>query len=500
MTATTAMTPPAALAELGARALLGTDRAGDSPAEMLREAAMLGARSRAGWMPAQSRSVMPVCPADPVPVVSAACAGTLRRILAEKDAGLIQEWAELAAARLKRVPDTIVPALLEWCASQPKGMPQVFTVMGARAEWLCTLNPAWRKKNPARSLPEDLDAAWQTGTTPERIALLAAVRLAEPAAAERLVRATWSHDSADERRRFVEKFATGLSMHDEPFLEWTLDDRSKMVREAASELLSRLPGSRLAARMAERAAAMFSVEQVKKGLLRRTKDEVSLEPPKEWDAAWERDGLEEKPQGSIGKRAWWMMQVLSRTDPAALAARTGLSAETILSAVAGSDYAKHALAGLAAAAAAARNEDWCVLLVRHHRGAGSAAPQEIEALWKALTPPARESLFAEATRVKHVDLMQVLSLAAATAHPWSAGFTDSAVQILCRQKPLGKQHAWAVVQHLDSIARWVHPGERTLAAMEEFVRAALHDELPPSAIRCIDLVRVRTEMHKEFES
>lgn len=467
---------------------------------MLRDAAVLGARSRAGWLPAQSKSVMPECPADSVPVVNAACAATLRRVLAEKDAVLIDEWAQLAAAKAQRVPDPIVPALLEWCASQPSGMPKVLNVMGARAEWLCTLNPAWRKKNPARSLPENLDAAWQTGTTPERIALLAAVRLAEPAAAERLVRATWPHDSADERRRFVEKFATGLSMEDEAFLEWTLDDRSKMVRETAGALLSKLPGSRLAARMAERAAAMFSVEQVKKGLLRRTKDEVSLDPPKEWDAAWERDGLEEKPQGTIGKRAWWMMQVLSRTDPAAFVARTGLSAETILNAVAASDYSKHAVAGLGAAAAATGNEEWCVLLVRRGLADGASTSQDLDALWRALSPHSRESLFAEVARTKHFDLVQVMSVAAATVHPWSAGFTESALQLLGKHRAKGKQEAWALIPLLDRISRWMHPCESSLAAIEKLVGSLFQDDLPPSATQCVERVRIRTEMHKEFES
>ena len=42
-------------------------------------------------------------------------------------------------------------------------------------------------------------------------------------------------------------------MDDEPFLESALDDRSREVRQQAADLLTRLPDSRLALRMAERA-------------------------------------------------------------------------------------------------------------------------------------------------------------------------------------------------------------------------------------------------------
>jgi hypothetical protein len=503
MSTANATTPPARMVELAARALLGTDRAGGgdaAPGKLLREAAILGTRARAGSKPAQTRSSMPECPADDVPVVSPACAATLRRIATDGDGAMIEEWAELAAARARRVPDALVPGLLEWWTNQPRGSQAVRKVMGVRAEWLCSLNPAWRKKPGVGTLPADVEGAWQTGSIPDRLGLLMTVRHLEPATAERLLRATWAQDAADERKRFVEKYEIGLSMADEPFLEWTLDDRSKQVREAASGLLARLPASRLAGRMLDRAAAMFAVEQGKKGILRRAADKVVVEPPKEWDAAWERDGLEEKPPGAVGKRAWWMQQVISRTAPGALAQRAGLPPERLLEAVGESDYAKPGLAGLGAAAAALKDESWCVLLVRHHLADKKTTPEEIEPIWRALGPAAREAILIEVIRKGPFDWAQRLAVVSAADHRWSIGFTGEVLNLLGKDKPSGEQQVWAVYPHLEKFTRWMHPGGGGVAALEKFVAAVFKDALPPSAIKAIDRVRLRAEMHKEFES
>jgi leucyl aminopeptidase len=119
------------------------------------------------------------------------------------------------------------------------------------------------------------------------------VRQRDPGRALEMVRATFSVDGAEERRKFVEVLATGVSAADEPFLESVLDDRSKTVRREAARVLARCAGSALRERMRQRAAGMISVEKTKGGLLRRTKVTMSVEPPKELEAAWEREGVEE---------------------------------------------------------------------------------------------------------------------------------------------------------------------------------------------------------------
>ena len=69
-----------------------------------------------------------------------------------------------------------------------------------------------------------------------------------------LLETTWSTERAEDRLMFLDSLRTGLGADDEPFLERALTDRSRNVRSTAAELLSALPGSALATRMADRVA------------------------------------------------------------------------------------------------------------------------------------------------------------------------------------------------------------------------------------------------------
>jgi hypothetical protein len=102
---------------------------------------------------------------------------------------------------------------------------------------------------------------------------------------------------------FLDALREGLCPQDEPFLEEALGDRSSNVRATAAELLSAVPGSALAARMAERAATCVRPDPLVRGRL-------VVEAPHECDAAMRRDGVVPKPPAGRGERAWWLGQVV----------------------------------------------------------------------------------------------------------------------------------------------------------------------------------------------
>ncbi len=106
---------------------------------------------------------------------------------------------------------------------------------------------------------------------------------------------------------FLDSLRAGLHPDDETFLERALADRSRNVRATAAELLSALPGSALAARMAVRAAACVAVD--------RTRDvpTIVVEAPHECDAAMERDGVVAKAPAGRGERSWWLGQLVEAT-------------------------------------------------------------------------------------------------------------------------------------------------------------------------------------------
>ncbi|MFD8800554.1 DUF5691 domain-containing protein [Streptomyces atroolivaceus] len=324
--------------DLVTSALLGTDRrplraAGGTaagPVALLDAAAVHTLRRRAALRPATG-AVLPVpAPADPRPPLPAAARRRLAQLLADRSAPpsggrrgaapdlteLIPQWLASAHARGYRAPAELLPALLDAARARSDLRPQVLAFAGPRGLWLAGLNPEWRfalrashrgAHRPDTSDPEAVRRLWEEGLFAERVALLGAVREQDPDAARSLLTATWSTERAEDRLMFVDSLRSGLSGSDEAFLEEALADRSRNVRSTAAELLSALPGSALARRMAARATSCVNPD--------RTGGDVSIavEAPHECDAAMERDGVVPVPPSGRGERSWWLGQLVEAT-------------------------------------------------------------------------------------------------------------------------------------------------------------------------------------------
>lgn len=322
--------------ELVTTALLGTDRrrppAGvpgrDAPVALLDAAAALTVSRRAGLLPAPAGERPRPAPADPRPVLPPAAARRLTQLLADRSgtAGggrrgtapdlmeLLPQWLAAANARGYAAPAHALPALLDAARGRTDLRPAALAFAGPRALWLARLNPDWRfalraAPGGGAALPGPEDTArirrlWEEGLFAERVALLAAIRQQRPEAARELLAGTWATERAEDRLMFLDSLRAGLGPDDEPFLEQALADRSRNVRSTAAELLSALPGSALAARMAERAAACVAVDHT------RDTPTIAVEAPHECDASMERDGVVAKAPSGRGERSWWLGQLL----------------------------------------------------------------------------------------------------------------------------------------------------------------------------------------------
>ncbi|SBT94351.1 hypothetical protein GA0115233_10861, partial [Streptomyces sp. DI166] len=227
---------------------------------------------------------------------------------------LLPQWLTAANAHGYAPPPHLLPALLDAARGRTDLRPAALRFAGTRAVWLARLNPDWRfalraapgadSALPGPEETERVQRLWQEDLFAERVALLAALRAREPAAARELLASTWATERAEDRLMFLDSLRTNLGAADEPFLEQALADRSRNVRATAAELLSALPGSALAARMAVRAGACVAVD--------RTGDTPTLtvEAPHECDPAMERDGVVAKAPAGRGQRSWWLGQVV----------------------------------------------------------------------------------------------------------------------------------------------------------------------------------------------
>ena len=252
-----------------------------------------------------------------------------------------RSWLRLGAARGCRVDERLLPELLEYGRTQLSQRGAVLAVLGARGRWLAAEQPAWRWVLAGAPAP----GAWDTGTRAERLGFFAALRRTDPQAARELVGRSYAQEPPEDRAELVARFAVGLSMADEPFLEASLDDRRKEVRLAAARVLVCLPASRLVERMAARA----------RPLVDRRGHVVLPEAP---DASGLRDGLETTPPRGEGPRAFYLRQILA----AAPLAAWGPPAAA-LSSLAKSEWREVVILGWALATARQREAAWAEALL-----------------------------------------------------------------------------------------------------------------------------------------
>ncbi|HEY3478346.1 MAG TPA: DUF5691 domain-containing protein, partial [Streptomyces sp.] len=179
-----------------------------------------------------------------------------------------------------------------------------------------------------------------------------------------------SGERAEDRLMFLDSLRVGLSDGDEPFLEQALSDRSRNVRSTAAELLSALPMSALAGRMAARARSCVSLSP----------DGIAVEAPYECDPAMERDGVAPKPPNGRGERAWWLGQLVEAAPLSTWRSRFGDRTEAEIVALPVLDDWQRDL-----------HSAWCRAAVRQ-RDAGWArallgpAPEPVA--WEDAPPPA----------------------------------------------------------------------------------------------------------------
>ncbi|WLW52780.1 DUF5691 domain-containing protein [Streptomyces sp. YU58] len=381
---------PNAWEELVTAALLGTERrtppgcppGPEAPAALLDAAAVETVRRRAGLRPGRAAARPEPAAKDPRPPLPTAAARRLAMLLTDRPGTggggrrgtapdlmeLLPQWLATTNAQGFAPPPELLPALLDAARGRTDLRQAALAFAGPRAVWLARLNPDWRfalRATPGGgvALPHLDDAdrirrLWQEGLFAERVALLGAIRAREPAAARELLATTWATERAEDRLMFLDSLRTGLAADDEPFLEQALTDRSRNVRATAAELLSSLPDSALAARMAVRAGACVAVDHT------GNTPTLMVEAPHECDAGMEGDGVVAKAPAGRGERSWWFGQLVEAAPLATWPARLGRrTPQEIVALPVADDWQGELHAAWCRAAVRQRNAAWARALL-----------------------------------------------------------------------------------------------------------------------------------------
>ncbi|MGW1836754.1 DUF5691 domain-containing protein, partial [Streptomyces sp. NPDC002067] len=234
---------------------------------------------------------------------------------------LLPQWLAAAGAHGYRAPEALLPALLDAARARTDLRPAALALAGPRARWLARLNSDWKfalrgtggPATPGADAPEAVRRLWDEGLFAERVALLTSVRRSAPDAGRELLAGSWATEHAEDRLLFLDTLREGLSPADEPFLERALSDRSRTVRATAAELLSTLPASAFATRMAARAHACVVLSPGAAPRAARHGQAgpvLVVTPPGNCDEDMRRDGVAAKAPTGRGERAWWLAQLL----------------------------------------------------------------------------------------------------------------------------------------------------------------------------------------------
>ncbi|MFJ8536248.1 DUF5691 domain-containing protein [Streptomyces sp. NPDC093591] len=480
--------PPGAWEELVTAALLGTDRrtppgcapGREAPAALLDAAAVETVRRRAGLRPARAAQRPQPAPEDLRPKLPPAAARRLAMLLADRPGAagggrrgtapdlmeLLPQWLATANERGFAPPPQSLPALLDAARGRTDLRPAALAFAGPRAVWLARLNPDWRfalraAPGGGAAVPHLEDSArirqlWQEGLFAERVSLLSVIRAREPAAARELLTATWATERAEDRLMFLDSLRTGLGPQDEPFLEQALTDRSRNVRATAAELLSALPGSALAARMAVRAGACVALDHTRKA------PTISVEAPHECDAGMERDGVVAKAPAGRGERSWWFGQLVEAaplgTWPGRLGGRTP---QEIVALPVADDWQGELHAAWCRAAVRQRDGEWARALLGSPSAPEAGGPGAVSLAERAKllgTLGSAERAEWVAGFIATHGLSEAFQLLGVCAVPWAAPLGRAVVDALNIARDAGS-YPWSFSGVMGLAERCLDPAE-----------------------------------------
>jgi hypothetical protein len=444
----------AAPAKLGA--VLAQRDLGNQEKALLDAVAAVALYRRAGHIAQSDPPAEPAgpCPPDSVPECGEHATYHLSQMIGGQYRELLPEWLGALAHADCRVPAFYLPALLELGRNQTNMRPHLLPVIGQRGSWLARQNPEWRYAwggaytEDARSHT----AVWETSERTARVTLLHQLRRTQPSEARELVESTWNEEKADDRAAFLGALEENVSLDDQPFLEAALDDRSKEVRRVAADLLSRLPGSQLVQRMIARVKPLITL---KKRLLRAPIIEVQL--PDTCDKAMVRDGIEPKPPGKLGEKAWWLQQMLAIVPPALWSKQWNMPITEVLEVVAQSEWREVFATGWLSATERHKDVAWAEAFLL----AGQKLPVEapVETLISVL-PQERREAFVMRAMAENAPLAP--ALLRQCTHTWSIPFARAVVRWVRLQIEREKRApSWMLLSLFKECALYVPP---TLAA------------------------------------
>ena len=436
--------PPAAPDTL--QAALTSISNDDQDMALLSTAALIGVAYLAGRIPDKLNEFGEASPLETQQYISDEASVFLKRILDGEYQDVLPEFLSIVSALGYIVPPETLPALLG--LGRNKLRRSVLPVIGERGRWLARYNPSWTYALGR----EDESDVWENGTRSERIDLLERLRGYDPEQALELIKSTWEVDPYEERAAFVTTLSIGLSLKDEPFLETCLDNSRKEVRDAALDLLIRLPESRHSARMTAR---LLPLLEYKSSILKGATIHVTL--PEQVDAGAKRDGVTGLSISKrMGKQANQLAQMISLTPPSFWTQKWKQTPEKILQAALKSEWKEALISGWYLGAVRSQDRGWAAAIAEMMVKQSVVPAITVEMDFKDLALLIPVETFEELAKNSVINTIKdlndnhpILGLLEAYDIPWSEALSRTILSSIQRQ---AANHHWRLMRALPAFA------------------------------------------------
>ncbi|HFE45258.1 MAG TPA: hypothetical protein ENJ18_07150 [Nannocystis exedens] len=354
----------------------------------------------------------------------------LRQILVGEQGDLLPlALTEMQSAGFVLPPELLPTALA--CAKEQR--PLLRPLLGARGRWLAAQNPAWAWAEGRAEVELSESEAlriFAEASLAERRQVLLQVRRRDPASARVWLADVWRGEKAEVRRTLLAVLEVHLGPDDEAFLEAALGDRSAVLRRQAAGLLRRIDGSAYGQRMSLRAAPCIRmkvpdiVAKLRAATEGRTsKADLEITLPERFDPAWAKDAMIEAAPGGVGRRAWWLSQLLAGTPLRTWTEQFCVNPAVIVRALRGHRLATPILDGWSAAAIDQGAGEWMPHLWdlwRRNGCKGLLVPQPQRALIAAMEPGDAAARICDLLG----DGTLILELMEALPRPWPQGVAE----------------------------------------------------------------------------
>lgn len=324
---------------------LGIDTNTDSAEIILKASALWSKMKQAGYQPAPNTiPLLEPAPKEIQAICSLKSVQHLIQILGGSYKEALPEFLELLNQKQLRLPEEVLPDVLEMAKNKQKQWDLLRNIIGERGEWLVRQNTDWQY------IILDTDIKnWETGTRQERLALLRYWRKKDPKQALQLLHSTWKYENINDKLDFLKILSINLSINDELFLENSLNAKRKEERKLAAKLLSKLPNSQLVLRMYHRISPLLTIQNKK----------LQIILPNEIDQATQRDGIDIQSQWIRGGvKASRLGQMLAVIPPSLLESHFGETPENILKLYWKSDWRELLFQAILEATAIHNNQLW----------------------------------------------------------------------------------------------------------------------------------------------